>query len=287
MNRVLLLVVLMCFLVAMPVLAGPRIIKAAVGTVASAGYEIPDPYVFDNLNSSGYKPADWTFTNPHANAGYAFATNMSALSTAQLLDYDLIMLTNHTLTSFTEADKTSLQTWISAGGTLWIDDCGNMNVQNFFVPFNYDSYDYDHLPAPTDGGKFTPYPSFSFFNSVYTLTAQEIAFLGSPGFSSNVIGYNPADWSVLLYNRGYDGVNRPDMLLKGFGDGRIIVTADDYSCTYNELYKAEDYKLAYNIMAWAQSEDKVTNPEVPEASCLMLALPGLAALTGLRKLRRS
>lgn len=273
MKKIFLLVVSMFFFTSFS-LAYAESFNVAEGTFG----EVPDQ-IFNTLNDSTLKPAGWEFSSPYANTGNTYAVNIAGLSKEQLLAYDLIFFTNHTSNTFTNEQKNMMEEWIIAGGTLWIDDCGEFDASNFFVSLSFNSYD----PRSNDGNKYVYDKNYYFFNNVYDLTDEELTHLGHPGYSST-IGYNPEDgWKLLVSNR-VDGVDYADMIAMDYGKGRIIATADDYGCGIYDSSNAEDIKLAYNILKWAK-EDKPVETTVPEPSSLLLLLSSAGLLGGMYRLR--
>jgi len=247
-----------------------RVFNLAIGLVEATG-EDPDPSFFDALQNSALLPAGWQFVNPHNNVeGNYWLTNLAALNLAELLEYDLVLITNHQPTPFTDAEKEHIQQWVSEGGIIWIDDCGNMAPQNFFLQFEFQSYD------GYWGSKTTDLPSHGFFNNVYQLSPEEIANLGHPGYSSHVINHNPAEWTEVLY-LPFEDQRLTDILVRRYGPGGVVVSADDYGCAVNDYGEPEDFKLAYNILDWAET--------IPEpSSWALLAAGGVAVL--LMRIRR-
>ena len=272
MKKIVLLSIILLLLVSSVALADVRTFKVAEGTFG----EVPDK-IFETLNNSGLKPAGWSFESPHANLGLPYAVNMAALTKTQLLNYDLIFFTNHTTNAFTDDQVSSLKEWISAGGTLWIDNCGDMNLSNFFLPLSFISYD----GHSNDGSKVisSGYENYYFFNNVYPLTADEKKHLGHPGYSSTAI-YGEG-WNLLVSNR--DGKDYADMLVRSYGNGRIIVTADDYGCGIYDSGNAEDIKLACQHSASGRQEKPPEPNPTPEPSTMLLIGLGLFGLAGFRK----
>lgn len=269
---------LAAFAVAGPARSG-QTYNVAIGMV-TANAEVSDPNFFQVLETSGLKPADWTLTNPHRNvSGNNWCANLNTLPLSELLDYDLVQITNHQATPFTDAERDNIRTWVAAGGQIWIDDCGNMAPSNFAWAFDFVSYD----PYTATGGKGTDRPGHPIFHEVYDLTQGEISSLGNDGYSAHITGYDPNAWTELMWNRGQDGVKRPDLLLMEYGQGRIILSADDYGCGVNDSLNPEDIKLSYNILAFTR-----TPVTVPEPSALLLLATGAAALAPtLRKRTRA
>jgi hypothetical protein len=273
--RALLIVVALLALVG--VARSAQTFNVAIGMV-TANAEVSDPNFFQILQTSGLKPADWTLTNPHSNVpGNAWCANLNTLLLSELLEYDLVQITNHQATPFTDAERDNIRTWVHAGGQIWIDDCGNMEPSNFFAPFDFVSYD----PHPVTGAKGTDRPDHAIFHEVYDLTQGEIAALGNDGYSSHIVGYDPAVWTELMWNRGNDGVKRPDLLVMEYGLGRVIVSADDYGCGVNDSNNPEDIKLSYNILAYTRT------PVIPEPSALLLLGAGAVAVAPLARRRRA
>jgi len=251
-----------------------RVFNVAVGVVQATG-EDPDPWIWDVLNNSPLKPAGWDFVNPHNNiSGNYWKTNLASLSLPELLDYQLVMITNHQATPFTAEENAKIRGWVAAGGIIWLDDCGNMDPQNFFLPFSFVSYD----GQSNSGSKRALVPSHPFFNSVYTLTGSEIAHLGHPDYSSHVINFTPGDWTVLLDN---GTASLPDMIVRRAGLGWVIVSSDDFGCAINDYGNPEDIRFAYNILDWARTASVPT----PTALCGGLAIGAFFILR--RALRRN
>lgn len=246
-----------------------REFNVAIGVVQATG-EDPDPGFFDVLQNSALRPAGWQFVNPHNNvSGNYWKTNLAALSVQQLLDYDLVLITNHQATPFTPEENAKIQQWVSQGGIIWIDDCGDMAPQNFFLQFDFASYDGEAY----SGYKGTDLPGHRFFNNpaVYVLLQDELANLGHPGYSAHVINYIPAEWTEILYNQS-SGQRLPDMLLRQYDAGLVIVSADDYGCAVNDYADPEDIKFSYNILDWAQTvpEPSTTSMLGAVVVCMLL-----------------
>ncbi|MHB9049421.1 MAG: CARDB domain-containing protein, partial [Pirellulales bacterium] len=228
--------------------SGQRQFNVAIGIMPSVN-EDPDPNYWQIISTHGLKPDGWSFANPHPNVpGAPWRTNVGQLPLDALLDYDLVFISNHYQTTFSAEDNAKLSQWVAAGGTIWIDNCGGMDPQGFFVPF---SYVYDGFPA--DGAKITDAPTHPFFNSVYPLSSDEISHLGTPGWSGRITSYDANTWQVLVSNSsGNERV--ADLALLNHGFGRVVVTSDDYGCEINDTNgnQPEDVKLVYNILNWAQ-----------------------------------
>ncbi len=125
--------------------------------------ENPDPHVWYILNRSPLKPPGWEFVNPLApstvteeirrrwinragggtdpglayfNVGDPITKNMGAYwevrltpeNFDELVKYDMLFISNHRMTAFTDADRALLKRLIDAGGQVFVDDCWGMNI---------------------------------------------------------------------------------------------------------------------------------------------------------------
>ena len=144
-----------------------RVFKVGVLLVDSTdtgdghGDENPDPYIFYIADQrTDLKPQGWSFVNPLAPAtvtsniksrwdarmggnnasgyqiGQKVLQNMAAYwevsltntSISQLSQFDMLWITNHRTTAFTPADREKLRKVVDAGGVLWMEDCGGMQI---------------------------------------------------------------------------------------------------------------------------------------------------------------
>ncbi len=81
-----------------------------------------------------------------------------------LLGYDLLLITNHSLTAFSAADRELLRRLVDAGATVMIDDCGGMRIvhatddgqvpQSDFDMANASSAEFTNNLLETDSGYF-------------------------------------------------------------------------------------------------------------------------------------
>lgn len=224
-----------------------RTFNVCIMTCASTGYENSDPLIWYVVNTSPYKPAGWNFVNPIAPPGYSQAqreyweVRLDAVPISELLLFDLCFITTHYAVNFTPEDRAKLEHFVRCGGKLWFDDCGNMSVSNFFLPFNFNSY------TGENWGKVPVDPAHPFLNDPWVLTPGEIDNLGHPDFGSRVVGYDPGVWEIVLLNRSS---RTTDVMRTTYGLGEIIVTSDDYGCAIYDYVNAEDIKFACNVVKY-------------------------------------
>ncbi|MGB9561189.1 MAG: hypothetical protein ACPL6C_00090, partial [bacterium] len=235
------------FLLVGQCLGQTRIFNVCIMTCPSTGYENSDPLIWYIVNTSPYKPAGWEFVNPLARPGYTqsqreyWEVKLDSVSITDLLLFDLCFITTHFAVNFTDVDRNKLEHFVRCGGKLWFDDCGNMTISNFFLPFSFNSY------TGENWGKLPVNPSHPFLNDPWVLTPSEIDNLGHPYYGSRVVGYDPLVWEIVLLNRSSRTV---DVMRTTYGFGEIIVSADDYGCAIYDYGNAEDIKFACNVVRY-------------------------------------
>ncbi|MEW5804154.1 MAG: DUF4159 domain-containing protein [bacterium] len=213
--------------------------------------------LFYLLDTNPLKPEGWDLVNPNhgdvpKDDPLYWTENLDEICLEDLLKYDFVFISSHTVTDFTEDDNAKLQEFVAKGGCLWIDDCGGMVVSNFFINFEFVGYVEESAKSAAD-------LSHPVFNSVYPLSNEEISVLGQPGYGGHIQNYDPS-FQVLLKN-GID--DTPDMLMKEHGSGLVFISADDYGCAINDFSEydnPEDYKFIYNIMS-------ITGQVFPPSEC--------------------
>ena len=288
-------------------------------TQIARGPENPDPYVFYVADSrSDVKPQGWEFINPLAPAtvtpdirarwlardagsspdpqkrfytvGQKIRKDMAAYwevslrqtSITDLLQYDLLFITNHRLTAFTPADREKLRKMVDAGGIVWIENCGGMLISKdspFFL---------EQLSFVDGAGGGTPQinqPNHPLLNSPYRLTYDELQKLGDKNYTSYMVSLddstlppNPKTLVNIVGNAGVKDANGnglPYVAAGSYGGGTVISTASDCGCGINDYIggvnagsggnsgaysgsnfsaaQTQDLKFLYNMVAWGSS----------------------------------
>ncbi len=266
--------------------------------------ENSDPYVFYVLDSrEDLKPYGWELINPLAPAtvspeiayrwnyrdrrdpqnpyyvGQPVKKNMacywevllSEVSVEDLLQFDLVFITNHRFTTFTPQDLEKLRRFVDAGGHLWIDDCSGFRIAdaNFITPLQFTNEGPRGVAIVAD--PYHPLLSYPF-----QLTYQEISQLGDKNINNYFISvYDPAVLQPVVLNYHSSRPDRPYIAAGQYGAGLIIATSGDVGCDINDpcggrstssgqnsgAYAgeyiqnahSEDIKLVWNMILWANS----------------------------------
>ncbi len=256
---VLMLVTMAVLCQAAPALA-EKTVNAANVVCSSSGQET-HPGLFAELNSNILKPDGWRVANPHANvSGYSWRTDLAKLTDAQLAAFQVLRFSATSPVILSPGDSDRLRAWVSAGGTLWIDDAGGMLIANFFEPFDFRGYD----GQAADGNKRAATWQHDLFTSVFQLTAEELSRLGHQAYSGHIAGFDQQAWVVAAVN-GSDAF--PDILVRRLGQGRIVVTADNVGGAVADNRNPEDVKFCYNLLNWLNDQTppntQVTNGPGP------------------------
>ena len=266
--------------------------------------ENSDPYVFYVLDKrEDLKPYGWELINPLAPktvspeiayrwnyrdrrdplnpyyVGQPVTKNMacywevllSEVSVEDLLQFDLVFITNHRFTTFSPQDLEKLRRFVDAGGRLWIDDCAGFRIadNNFITPLQF----------ANDGPRGTAVvvdPYHPLLSYPFQLTYDEISHLGDKNVSNYYISvYDPGTLQPVVLNYASGRTDKPYIAAGQFGAGLIIATSGDTGCDINdpcggratssgqnsgpyageniENAHSEDIKFVWNMILWANS----------------------------------
>ncbi|MES2462954.1 MAG: DUF4159 domain-containing protein, partial [Armatimonadota bacterium] len=247
------------------------------------GAENPDPFVFYIADArTDVKPQNWDLINPLAPAtvtseiltrwtirnsglipfqlGQKITKNMAPYwevslnntSLADLLQYDLLFITNHRDVSFTPAEREKLRKLVDGGGIVWIEDCGNMRIRpggTFFL----EELQFRNEGSTAGAGPNINQPSHPILNTPYKLTFQEIANLGDKNYANFYIskmlqneqaspnrgdsgrGTGVPNGNTLINVVGNNAAgNQPYIAAGNYGSGAVIATAGDSGCDIND-----------------------------------------------------
>ncbi|MBC7327827.1 PQQ-binding-like beta-propeller repeat protein [bacterium] len=264
--------------------------------------ENSDPYVFYILDKrEDLKPYGWELVNPLAPTtvspeiayrwnygdrrdptnpyyvGQPVTKNMacywevllSEVSVEDLLQFDLVFITNHRQTTFSPQDLEKLRRFVDAGGHLWIDDCSGFRItdNNFITPLQFAN----DGPA---GQAVVVDPYHPLLSYPFQLTYDEISHLGDKNVGNYYISvYNPAVLQPVVLNYASGRTDKPYVAGGQFGSGLIIATSGDVGCDINdpcggrttssgqnsgpyageniENAHSEDIKFVWNMILWA------------------------------------
>jgi len=194
------------------------------------------------------------------NMGAYWEVNLDSVTPDNLKQFDILFLHSHrTRAVFSSLQKEKLRKFVEAGGTLWMENCGQFSIDNN-SPFLYDVN--LHSGANGASGAVAATPNHPLLSYPYLLTSQELQTLGDkrvndyylytadptnindPGPGPNSL--NPPSPSILqpiVWNtRGLAPANvvtpnagwRPYVAAGQIGSGRLIVTCGDSGCAIND-----------------------------------------------------
>ena len=294
---------------------------------AAKGPENPDPFVFYIADISKLKPAGWDIVNPLAPStittdifqrwsapgardaanpyqlGQKVTKNMAAYwevslnnaSVSDLLKYDVLFITNHRTEKFTPAEREKMRKVVDAGGVIWIEDCGNMRIDDKGSPFFLEDLQFTNTGSGT-GGPSINVPLHPILNTPYRLSIQEIANLGDKNYANFAMtsisspgqAPNPETLLNIVGNKGANGL--PYIAAGNYGSGAVIATSGDSGCDINDYAggansgsggnsgafcgpntdtaHAEDLKFAYNVIAWGGANNTYRRNNRRTASAL-------------------
>jgi hypothetical protein len=298
-------------------------------SVLPGGAENPDPHLFHIADSrADVKPANWEFVNPLApktvttdiwnrwsrpgtgrdpghpyRIGQQVAKNMACYwevsltntSLEELLQFDLLFVTNHRTVYLTPADREKLRNLVDAGGVVWFEDCGRMK----FHPLG--PFFLEQVQFTSGGGNGAPsvhVPTHPILTNPHALSFEEIAELGDANYRNGRAIASIAPGSILpneapvlerpnpsvLVNvvgntavRSASGEALPYIAAGNYGAGAVVVTAGDSGCDINDYCgginagfggnsgafcgpnltaaRTADLKFLYNVVAWGSANN--------------------------------
>jgi hypothetical protein len=183
--------------------------------------------------------------------------SLTKASEAELIQYDVLFITNHRQMRLSPQDREKLRKVVDAGGVVWLDDCGGMRFRpegRFFL----EELQFQGGPTGIGAGTAGPalyQPTHPLVNSPYTLSYNDILTLGDKGYSNyflasfvpnaatvdNVVftAPNKETLTTIIGNRvGTDtqlaNTALPYISAGVYGSGAVIVTSADIGCGIND-----------------------------------------------------
>ena len=210
------------------------------------------------------KPADWDITYDsiwfdEIQAGECLVS-----------DYDLIITTGHQYYQFTDEEKAILEEYIRSGGIFWIDDCGDIEIDN--LPFGYEiGFGTANYPPWGYAYNDSINQNYTIMQPTHPLMAGEftINYNAIRDDRTNSRWFNPfvawdSHYEVVLWgDEYYDRFSGPAVLATQVGYGKIVATAMDVTCAMEhddygpwplEPWDGEtlfDFHLVFNMLAWS------------------------------------
>ncbi len=267
---------------------------------AGRGPENPDPYLFYIADArTDVKPVNWELINPLAprtvttaiynrwsqngadpnrgrdpghpyQVGQKVEKSMAAYwevslndtSEADLLQYDLLFITNHRDVGLSPVEKEKLRKLVDAGGIVWLEDCGNMRIRGN-SPFFLENLQFRNEGGQGNAGPYIFRPDHPLLTNPYKLSFQEISNLGDKNYAnyymSGMVGADyvaegvevprgtsgrgippePQTLVNIVGNRatatnanGSDAM--PYIAAGNYGSGAVIATSSDSGCDIND-----------------------------------------------------
>ncbi|MBC7806634.1 MAG: hypothetical protein H7145_10830, partial [Akkermansiaceae bacterium] len=234
--------------------------------IKPSGWELDNPLAPATVTSDIYsrwsEPGGRDPSHPYA-VGQKVTKDMAAYwevyltkaTESELLQYDVLFVTNHRLTSMTPQDREKLRKVVDAGGVVWLDDCGGMRIGpsgRFFLEelqFRGTTTGLNNSPGPA-----LYQPTHPLLNSPYTMSYNDILTLGDKGYGNHfhatiapnavttddivLTAPNKETLTTIIGNRqATDGVTNlamPYISAGVYGSGSVIVTSADIGCGVND-----------------------------------------------------
>ena len=289
------------------------------GTISPAeavrGAENPDPFVFYIADQRlDLKPAGWTLENPLApstvttdifsrwsgpggrdtthpyQVGQKVTKDMAAYwevsltkaTLEELLSFDVLFITNHRQTNFTQPDSEKLRKVVDAGGVVWLDDCGGMRIgpaNRFFL--EQLQFQGNNAGLNATNGPAILQPAHPLLNAPYALSFDDIRTLGDKNYGNyfmasfkpnatglndvNITAPNKETLSTIIGNRSATdtatGQPMPFISAGIYGSGAVIISSADIGCGVNDYSGGSNSGSGGNSGAYAGKNLQAANAE--------------------------
>ena len=236
--------------------AEPR--EFGIGWLMVMDWDSDYPEAPECLVNHPEKPGGWVIT-------YESVWLEDIVSGAEsLAAYDLVVTTGHEGYAFAPPELAILEDYIDAGGILWFDDCGGLQIDNLPYGLEIDFANESGLYAggwdQCFGNHFTVHePDHPLVWNRFHITAADIRT--DPGLNDSQwflpTQYHDPAYDVVIEGHGqlygYDG---PAVLAHRHGKGKIVATALDMTCALecqqynNHGIPSFDYYFVFNMLAW-------------------------------------
>ena len=265
-HRTLSLTVLAVMLAWCPQAQGePR--DLAIGWLMVMDWDSDYPEAAECIVDNPIRPADWNIT--HESVWLEdIVTGGDTLNI-----YDLVVTTGHEDIAFTLDEISVMEDYINAGGILWFDDCGGVQIDNF--PFGLEIDFAIEAGWPAWGTCYGDYYTINDANhplvdNRFTYVAADIrsdAGMAAAQWFTPMSYWDPA-YTVVLDGDDQSAYNQdgPMMIAYRQGQGKIVATAADITCAFecnsygnadyvNGHMPMSDYYFVYNMLVWVDSDN--------------------------------
>jgi len=183
-----------------------------------------------------------------------------------ITDYDMVVTTGHQIYTFSAEERAILESYLDAGGILWFDDCGRIEIDNFpygmEVNFGYPEY------SPIWGTCYDDYftinePEHPLMRAVYSITSNMIrndSGLNDAQWFTPAYAWDPRYTVIITGNEIHGYYSGPFILAARVSNGKIITSHGDITCAlecvlyHNPGRPIFDYHFVYNMLAWVDSD---------------------------------
>lgn len=163
------------------------------------------------------------------------------------LNYEILYITGDSLYEFTDNERAKLADFFENGGTIWIDNSGDLQFENFFILFNFSQEGIADIRESriTD----QTHPIISGINSSYTLDDEDVRNLGDNIINCHYIDVFGSELDILIYQPA-DTYEWPLTIYASFTDsGEILVTCQHVGKGIM-IKDVEDLRFGYNVLYW-------------------------------------